>query len=97
MDRLVFERECKELTGLGPMSRLHLERRGCFPRRKRLAARAWAWLESELAAWIRSREADRVAPMPPRDGAVGRRAKAPRRTRGRSHLMKRPGSQRQVM
>ncbi len=48
-------------TGLS-RSHLHtMERRGQFPRRVRLCARASAWVESEISAWIADRIAERDA------------------------------------
>lgn len=44
-----------ERTGLGRDAVYKLERRGEFPHRRRISARASGWIESEVAAWIESR------------------------------------------
>jgi prophage regulatory protein len=56
-DRIVREPECALLTGLSRSSRFLLERRGGFPRRRRITKNAIGWLESELLEWLRTREA----------------------------------------
>jgi prophage regulatory protein len=56
MDRIIRERECRQLTGLSRTTRWLLERRGLFPTRRRLTACSVGWLESELRAWMASRE-----------------------------------------
>lgn len=83
MDRIIRERECRQLTGLSRTTRWVLERRGLFPTRRRLTANSIGWLESELRTWMASREArGGRAPtgvvMPP----VHVHPKAPRRRAG---------------
>ena len=56
MDRIIREPECRQLTGLSRTTRWVLERRGLFPTRRRLTANSIGWLESELHAWMASRE-----------------------------------------
>ncbi len=54
-DRLLREPEVARMTGLGRTTRYEMERRGDFPRRRRLTSSAVAWLESEVLEWMRSR------------------------------------------
>jgi len=42
-------------TGLSRSTICRLEQQGQFPRHYRISPNAVAWLESEVAAWIRSR------------------------------------------
>lgn len=57
MDRFIREPECRLRTGLARSTRWALERRGLFPKRRRLARNAVGWLESELLEWMKSRAA----------------------------------------
>jgi prophage regulatory protein len=45
----------RERTGLSRSTIWRLERRGDFPRHLRISANAVAWLEEEIAEWIRSK------------------------------------------
>ena len=54
-DRLLRQDEVMRMTGLSRTGIWELERRGEFPRRRRVGARNVAWLESELLEWMRSR------------------------------------------
>ncbi|EMZ6492396.1 hypothetical protein ABFA08_001983 [Escherichia coli] len=54
-DHLVYERECKALTGLCRMSRWRMEQAGAFPVPRQPDGTRNAWLLSELVAWARSR------------------------------------------
>lgn len=54
-DRLVYERECKALTGLCRMTRWRMEKAGTFPTPRKPDGTRNAWLLSELIAWMRSR------------------------------------------
>ena len=56
-ERLVRQAEVMRMTGLSRTAIWELERRGEFPRRRRIGARTVAWLESELVEWMRSRPA----------------------------------------
>lgn len=42
-------------TGLSRSTIWRLERRGVFPRHRRISANAVAWVEAEVAAWMRSK------------------------------------------
>ena len=55
-DRILREPEVAMMTGLGRTTRYEMERRGDFPRRRRITAHnAVGWLESEVLEWLRSR------------------------------------------
>ena len=55
MDRMIRERECKEVTGLSRTTRWRLERKGDFPKRRKISENAVGWLQSELADWLSAR------------------------------------------
>ena len=55
MDRFVLEPECREITGLNPVTRWRLEKVGDFPARRRISANRIGWRESELRDWLESR------------------------------------------
>jgi prophage regulatory protein len=59
-DRIVKRSEISQLTGLSLATLRRLEAIGEFPRRRALSTRAVGWRESEVLAWLRTRE--RVAP-----------------------------------
>ena len=56
-DRFVREPEVKQITGLSRVTRWRMERRGEFPRRRRISTNAVAWLESEITEWMDERAA----------------------------------------
>jgi len=45
----------RERTGLSRSTIWRLERQGAFPRHHRISAHAVAWVEDEIANWIRSK------------------------------------------
>jgi prophage regulatory protein len=45
----------RDRTGLSRSTIWRLERRGDFPRHRRISANAVAWVENEVADWIRSK------------------------------------------
>ena len=56
MPALLRRPEVEKLTGLPKSSLYRLMRQGSFPEPRRLSARAVAWLESDITAWIAERE-----------------------------------------
>ena len=54
-DRIVREPECREISGLSRTTRWRLERKGKFPRRRKLSDNAVGWIFSELMAWVTAR------------------------------------------
>lgn len=53
-------------TGLSRSTIWRLERQGVFPRHRRISRNAVAWLETEIADWMRSKAG--VEPGDPQDG-----------------------------
>jgi prophage regulatory protein len=45
----------RERTGLSRSTIWRLERQGAFPRHHRISANAVAWIEADIAKWIRSK------------------------------------------
>ena len=58
-DRLVKEKERREITQISRTTAWDLERKGQFPKRRRITpeGHSIAWLLSELNEWVASREA----------------------------------------
>lgn len=54
-DRIVRERECKQLTGLARTTRYMMEKAGNFPTRRQLGGRSMGWMLSEVSEWLSSR------------------------------------------
>lgn len=48
----------RERTGLSRSTIWRLERRGAFPRHRRISANAVAWIEEEVNGWIRERRSE---------------------------------------
>ncbi|HIJ85705.1 MAG: Prophage CP4-57 regulatory [Magnetococcales bacterium] len=55
-DRLLRKKEVLAVSGLAVSSLYDLIRRGDFPRPRKLGERSVAWRESEIRAWIESRQ-----------------------------------------
>ncbi|EBT9642779.1 AlpA family phage regulatory protein [Salmonella enterica] len=53
-DRVVREKECRELTGLCRATRFLWEKKGKFPVRRNLGGRSVGWLLSEIQEWQNS-------------------------------------------
>lgn len=53
-DRVVREKECRELTGLCRATRFLWEKKGKFPVRRNLGGRSIGWLLSEIQEWQNS-------------------------------------------
>jgi prophage regulatory protein len=71
-DRLLREPEVAKVTGLGRTTRFQLERKGLFPRRRKITKNTVGWLESELLEWILSRGVrGQTSPEPPLPTATG--------------------------
>jgi prophage regulatory protein len=47
--------DVRERTGLSRSTIWRLERQGAFPRHHRISANAVAWIEDDIATWIRSK------------------------------------------
>lgn len=55
-DRLIRERERKQITALSRTQAWSLEKQGLFPKRIQLGSRSVAWRLSEVMEWVNSRE-----------------------------------------
>ena len=53
IDRMIREKECRELTTLANSTRWKLEKEGKFPKRIKIGSTAVACRLSEVQAWIR--------------------------------------------
>jgi prophage regulatory protein len=60
-EALIRLKEVERRTGYRRERLRELEQEGRFPRRVRLGERACAWVESEVAAWVAARIAERDA------------------------------------
>ncbi|MFQ6371542.1 AlpA family phage regulatory protein [Shewanella sp. YIC-542] len=56
-ERIVKEQERRLITSVSRAEAFQLERKGMFPRRRRISNRSVGWLLSELLDWVKSREA----------------------------------------
>jgi prophage regulatory protein len=54
-DRIVRERERREITGISRTTAFVLERKGLFPQRVVVTGNRVGWRLSELEAWVQSR------------------------------------------
>jgi prophage regulatory protein len=53
--RILRGREVDQRTGLGRTLRYELERKGKFPKRRKLSERATGYLEADIDEWIANR------------------------------------------
>lgn len=60
-DRTLRRRDVEARTGLSRSTLYAMMAQGTFPKPVRLGARAVGWPESEIAAWLESRKAERDA------------------------------------
>ena len=58
-DKMLRRPIVENMTGLGRSTIYDLMAKGQFPRPVKLTGRAVAWPESEVAAWLESRKAER--------------------------------------
>ena len=56
-DRILDERQCREITSLGKTTRWKLMRAGLFPKKVALTPHRSGWRLSAVLAWLKSREA----------------------------------------
>ena len=68
MERLLRRPEVQEITGLSRSAIYAGMERGDFPRPRRIGRQSVAWRESEIDAWVTSREAASGAPRADRRG-----------------------------
>lgn len=60
-DRTLRRRDVEARTGLSRSTLYAMMAQGTFPRPVRLGERAVGWPESEIAAWLEARKAERDA------------------------------------
>jgi prophage regulatory protein len=60
-NNLLKLRDVRDATGLSKTAVYKLQRNGQFPQAVRIGERAVAWPESEVAAWVAARVAERDA------------------------------------
>ena len=79
-------------TGLSRSTIWRLERRGAFPRHRRISANAVAWVDEEINDWIRSKVGpiESIASVPDEDSIPSRRLTSTRS--GGAHVQSRQGS-----
>jgi prophage regulatory protein len=80
-------------TGLSRSTIWRLERRGAFPRHRRISANAVAWVDEEITDWIRSKVGpiEPIAPVAPDEGSIPSRRLTSTRSGG-AHVPSRQGS-----
>lgn len=55
MDRFILEPERKRVTGITSVTWWRGEKRGEYPKRRKISLNRVGWLESEILAWMQSR------------------------------------------
>ncbi|MRR56984.1 MAG: AlpA family phage regulatory protein [Deltaproteobacteria bacterium] len=55
-DRIIREKEAREITSLSRTSIWRYERDGCFPRRIKLGRGAIGWRERDIYEWLNTRQ-----------------------------------------
>jgi prophage regulatory protein len=56
LDEFMFDDECQRVTRLSRSTRWRLQKQGLFPKRRQISPGRIAWLRSEIAAWVASRQ-----------------------------------------
>ena len=57
--RVLQRKKVREKTSLSAAQIDRMEAAGDFPRRMRLSARRWGWVEDEIEAWLATKAAER--------------------------------------
>jgi len=55
-DRIILEKERKQMTGISRTTAWRMEQKGKFPKRRQVSDGLVGWLESEINEWISSRQ-----------------------------------------
>ncbi len=55
-DRIILEKERKQMTGISRTTAWRMEQKGQFPKRRKVSDGLVGWLESELISWIENRQ-----------------------------------------
>lgn len=59
-DRIVREKECRELSGLCRTARYEREKAGTFPARRNIGGRSIGWMLSEIREWQKTRQKQKL-------------------------------------
>ena len=64
-DRFIRDPECEEISGLSRTTRWRLERKGLFPKRRRISPNGVGWLLSEINEWVveQMRQNEKIRPL----------------------------------
>ena len=91
--RLLRFAAVRSRTGLSRSTIWRLERRGAFPRHRRISANAVAWVDEEINDWIRSKVGpiESIAPAAPDEGSL-RSRRLTSTGPGGAHVPSRKGS-----
>ena len=52
VDRIIREKECREITGLSRATRYRWEKQGKFPKRVQISSGVVGWLQSSIIEWL---------------------------------------------
>ena len=55
-DRIILEKERKQMTGISRSTAWRMEQKGEFPKRRKVSDGLVGWFESEINDWIASRQ-----------------------------------------
>ena len=55
-ERIILEKERKQMTGISRTTAWRMEQKGEFPKRRKVSDGLVGWLESELITWIENRQ-----------------------------------------
>jgi prophage regulatory protein len=56
MNRIIREKECRDITGLSRTTRWRMEQDGDFPKRTQISKRLIGWDQGDIEAWLQSRK-----------------------------------------
>ena len=57
IDRIIGERECRQITDLSRTTRWRLMQAGKFPKKFRISPNRSGWMLSSVASWLAERQA----------------------------------------
>lgn len=75
--KLLRTKHVLELTGLSRMTIYRMEKSGSFPARRQLGTNSVAWIEDDVAAWVRERPTPRARTTRPTSLQAGIPASTP--------------------
>ena len=92
--KLLRTKHVVELTGLSRMTIYRMEKSGSFPARRQLGSNSVAWIEDDVAAWVRDRPSPSRRPI--QQNAPAQRATPSGSGRQSMHRAKSRGIQRSL-